>query len=142
VLCTAVLPALRSAVAVGGSVVGMGASLGGLAMLHGEHRHPGSFGALFLQSASFFTPRLDPREAGFPRFARIVRFVRAALRAGPARVPVAMTCGRAEENVYNNRLMARALAVELDEVPDLHNYTAWRDAFDPYLTRLLRRCWA
>jgi enterochelin esterase family protein len=27
----------------------------------------------------------------------------------------------------------------LHEVPDLHNYTAWRDAFDPHLTALLTR---
>jgi enterochelin esterase-like enzyme len=148
VLCTAVLPALRSAVAVGGPVVGMGASLGGLAMLHADRRHPGAFGALFLQSASFFLPRFDAHESNFPRYGRIVRFVRSTLRTGPAReqVPIAMTCGRAEENVHNNRLMARALGADLAEVPDLHNYTAWRDALDPYLTELLRgvwaRCWA
>jgi hypothetical protein len=39
--------------------------------------------------------------------------------------------------------MARALAaqgydVALHELSDVHNYTAWRDSFDPYLTRLLR----
>jgi enterochelin esterase family protein len=54
-----------------------------------------------------------------------------------------LTCGRIEENLENNRVMARALAaqrydVALHEVPDVHNYTAWRDAFHPYLTRLLR----
>ena len=62
-------------------------------------------------------------------------------------MPVALTCGTAEENVFNNRVMARALAEQgyearLDEVPDLHNYTGWRDAFDPHLTRLLARMWA
>jgi enterochelin esterase family protein len=39
--------------------------------------------------------------------------------------------------------MARALAaqgydVALHEVRDVHNYVAWRDAFDPHLTQLLR----
>jgi hypothetical protein len=29
--------------------------------------------------------------------------------------------------------------VELHELPDMHNYTAWRDGFDPQLTRLLHR---
>jgi enterochelin esterase family protein len=29
----------------------------------------------------------------------------------------------------------------LYEVPDAHNYTGWRDAFDPYLTDLLHRVW-
>jgi enterochelin esterase family protein len=29
--------------------------------------------------------------------------------------------------------------VELEEVRDVHNYTAWRDAFDPALTGLLTK---
>ena len=42
--------------------------------------------------------------------------------------------------------MAEALArqgypAELVEVPDAHHFTAWRDAFDPHLTRLLARSW-
>ncbi|MEO8690075.1 MAG: alpha/beta hydrolase-fold protein [Solirubrobacteraceae bacterium] len=143
-----VLPAIRSAVGVDGAPVGMGASLGGLAMLHAQRRHPGTFGALFLQSGSFFTPRFDSQESGFPRYQRIVRFVRATLRDGvPADpVPITLTCGSEEENVHNNRLMARTLAAQghpasLHEVPDLHNYTAWRDAFEPHLTSLLARTW-
>jgi enterochelin esterase-like enzyme len=141
-----VVPGLREAVAVTGPVVGMGASLGGLAMLVTQRRAPGTFGALFLQSGSFFMPRFDAHESGFSRYARIVRVVRRILRAQEhsAPVPVQLTCGAAEENVLNNRVMARALAEQgydarLDEVPDLHNYTAWRDAFDPHLTRLLAR---
>jgi enterochelin esterase family protein len=39
-------------------------------------------------------------------------------------------------------LSAQGYPVELDEVPDLHNYTGWRDAFDPHLTRLLARLWS
>ena len=59
-------------------------------------------------------------------------------------MPVTLTCGAIEENVQNNRLMAQTLAArgypaELHEVPDMHNYTAWRDAFDPHLTGLLHR---
>ncbi len=57
-----------------------------------------------------------------------------------------MTCGTAEENLSNNRLMVAALqsqgyAATLAEVPDLHNYTGWRDALDPHLTRLLAGVW-
>jgi enterochelin esterase-like enzyme len=143
-----ILPAIRAAVAVRGAPAGMGASLGALAMLHAQRRHPGTFGALFLQSGSFFTPRFDAHEAGFPRYRRIVRFVRATLRdsTDPDPVPVTLTCGSAEENVHNNRLMARALSAQgypaaLHEVPDTHNYTAWRDAFEPSLTGLLARAW-
>ena len=143
-----VLPAIRSAVGVDGPPVGMGASLGGLAMLHAQRRHPGTFGALFLQSGSFFTPQFDSQESDFPRYQRIVRFVRATLRAGVQAdpVPVALTCGSAEENAENNRLIARTLENQgyratLHEVPDMHNYTAWRDALDPHLTNLLARAW-
>ena len=38
-------------------------------------------------------------------------------------------------------LSAQSYGVELHEVSDLHNYTGWRDAFDPYLTELLRHVW-
>jgi enterochelin esterase family protein len=143
-----VLPAIRSAVGVAGAPVGMGASLGALAMLHAQRRHPGTFGALFLQSGSFFTPRFDSQESGFPRYQRIVRFVRATLRAGahPDPVPVTLTCGAGEENAANNRMMARTLSIQgyaasLHELLDMHNYTAWRDAFEPHLTSLLARTW-
>ena len=143
-LCLAVLPNLRSLVTTT-AVVGMGASLGALAMLHAQRRHSGTIDALFLQSGSFFHPRFDAHERRFPHYDRIERSVDGVLRAGGHRapVPVVMTCGRIEENIDNNRTMARALAaqgydVALHELPDVHNYTAWRDSFDPYLTRLLR----
>jgi enterochelin esterase family protein len=148
-LCNRILPAIREHVAVSGLPVGMGASLGGLAMLQAQRTWPGAFGGLFLQSGSFFVPRFDRQESRFPRYGRIVRFVRRVLRAGtfPERLPVAMTCGAEEENVFNNRLMASALAAQgyaahLAEVPDLHNYTCWRDALDPHLTRLLVGLWS
>lgn len=126
--------------------IGMGTSLGGLAMLHAHVRHPGLFDALFLQSGSFFTAELDSQERRFPFYSRIVTFV-AAVHAGnqPGRpVPVTLTCGAIEENVENNRLMAQTLLAhgyraDLHEVADTHNYTAWRDAFDPHLTTLLRQ---
>jgi enterochelin esterase-like enzyme len=147
-LCNRILPKLRDHVPVEGLPVGMGASLGGLAMLQAQRTWPGAFAGLFLQSASFFVPRFDRHESGFPRYARIVRFVRRVLRTETfdEPVPVSMTCGAEEENVYNNRLMASALVAQgypagLTEVPDMHNYTAWRDALDPSLTRLLADLW-
>ena len=146
-LVTKMIRGLREA--DGPKPCGMGASLGALAMLHAQRRFPGIFGGLFLQSGSFFDPRHDAHESGFGRYQRIVRFTRSVLRATdtPDAVPVMMTCGKAEENVHNNRLMAGALKRQghltaLYELGDLHNYTAWRDAFDPYLLRLLRKAWA
>ena len=148
VLAHDVVPALRSAFGIVGAPAAMGASLGGLAMLHAQRRFPRAIGALFLQSGSFFIPRYDAHESGFGRYARIIRFVRETLRDGQYAMPVptTITVGRAEENAHNNREMARALAaqgydVTLEEVLDLHNYVGWRDAFDPHLTALLRRAW-
>jgi enterochelin esterase-like enzyme len=143
-----VVPALRQAVAVTEPVVGMGASLGGLAMLHAQRALPGLLGGLFLQSASFLTVDLDPQEQQrFSRFAQVSVYVADVLRTVPHEtVPVVMTCGLAEENLANNRQMAATLTkqhytVELIEVPDAHNYVGWRDAFDPGLTTLLRSVW-
>jgi enterochelin esterase-like enzyme len=138
-----VLPALGVAST---AVIGMGTSLGGLAMLHALCQYPDAVDALFLQSGSFFTPLLDSQERRFPYFRRITQFT-AAVHAGglPDRpVPVVMTCGAIEENIENNRLMlatlsSRGYPADLHEVADMHNYTAWRDAFDPHLTALLRQ---
>jgi enterochelin esterase-like enzyme len=147
-LCSRIVPKLREHMAVAGGPVGMGASLGGLAMLQAQRTWPGVFAGLFLQSASFFVPRFDRHESGFPRYGRIVRFVGRVLRTATfdEPVPVAMTCGAEEENIHNNRLMASALAgagydARFAEVPDLHNYTSWRDALHPYLTHLLIDLW-
>jgi enterochelin esterase-like enzyme len=148
-LAGAVLPGLGRRLATGRRI-GMGPSLGGLAMLHAYCRYPDAFDGLFLQSGSFFTPRFDAHERRFPYYSRVVRFVagvNAGAQAGtlPDRtVPVALTCGAIEENVANNRLMAQSLRgrgypAELIELPDMHNYTAWRDAFHPHLTRLVRQ---
>jgi enterochelin esterase-like enzyme len=147
-LCRRILPAIAAHVEVAGRPVGMGASLGALAMLQAQRTWPGTFAGLFLQSGSFFLPRFDRQESGFPRYRRIVTFVRGVLRTSshPEPVLASMTCGAQEENIHNNRLMVAALgaqgyAATLAEVPDMHNYTGWRDAFDPFLTRLLARLW-
>ena len=126
--------------------LGMGASLGGLAMLHAQRAHPGTFAGLYLQSSSFFHRVLDEQESGFERFQRVTAFVDTVLRGGPAvdPVPIVLTCGLIEENVDNNRLMTRALGAQgydtrLVENRDVHTYTGWRDTFDPNLVDLVRR---
>jgi enterochelin esterase family protein len=142
-LVRGVLPAVAAEVAVRGAPVAMGASLGALAMLHAQHRHPGTFAGLFLQSGSFFTPEHDIQERGFSRWARVTAFVAEVLGGGrgTGAAPAVLTCGAGEENVENNREMAAALGEQLHELGDLHNYTAWRDAFDPHLTGLLESLW-
>jgi len=134
--------ALSAAIPQAPVTIGMGTSLGALAMLHAHSLYPDLFGALFLQSGSFFSPRYDAHERRFPFYQRVVRFVARARLNWP--VPVSLTCGVPEENLENNRQMTQRLGergypATLHEVPDAHNYTAWRDAFHPHLTSLLQR---
>jgi enterochelin esterase family protein len=125
-------------------VIGVGASLGALALLHAHRCCPGAFDGLFLQSGSFFTPDLDPQERRFARFEPITRFTaeleQAITDADP--VAVGMTCGVAEENLANNQRMASVLdrlgyRCTLTVNPDVHNFTAWRDAWVPSLPALI-----
>jgi enterochelin esterase family protein len=125
--------------------IGAGASLGALAMLHAHRLFPDAFDGLFLQSGSFFSVEFDAHERRFARFGPVTRFVREVAQAvaDPRPVPVSMTCGAVEENLANNQAMAAALRrlgypVDFREVRDVHNYTAWRDAFDPQLAELIQ----
>jgi enterochelin esterase family protein len=124
--------------------IGMGASLGGLAMLHAHVRHPRTFDGLLLQSSSFFRQRYDKVESGFERYRRITRFVGTVLRGGSNErpIPIALTCGTAEENRANNEAVFDALSERgyttwLAEIRDGHTWTCWRDAFDPHLPALI-----
>jgi enterochelin esterase family protein len=131
-----------------GTRVGMGASLGAVAMLHAHRTYPGTFGGLFLQSGGYFRQRLDKQEIGFARFRRISRFVGEVLSASHWEWPVrvTMTCGLVEENLVNNRAVGQALRsqdyrVRFVENRDAHNWTGWRDCFDPHLVDLLATLW-
>ena len=143
-----VLPTVGRAVGVAGLPVGLGASLGGLAMLHAHRRHAAAFAGLFLQSASFFMPRFDHMEKGFPRFGRIVRFVRGVLRdtAFAHPVPATLTCAENEDNVHNNRRVAAALRLQgyraaLHETPGCHDFETWAGALEQHLGELLSTVW-
>jgi enterochelin esterase family protein len=124
--------------------IGLGASLGALALFHAHRRHPHSLDALFLQSGSFFR-RADAHERSFPRYERIARFVGGVRRTRPERtIPIVLTCGTIEENLPANRaleesLRSRGYDARLHEVRDGHNWVAWRDSLDPHLRRLLQR---
>jgi enterochelin esterase-like enzyme len=140
------LPALREAAPFEGRPAAMGASLGALALLHVHWLRPGVLGGLFLQSGSYFRRRLDAQEAWLDRFGRIARFVShvAGGHAAPQRIPITFTCGTAEENLGNNRLVAGALQAQgwqaqLFEHPDAHNWVSWRDSLHPHLAALLLR---
>jgi enterochelin esterase-like enzyme len=139
-LADEILPALPPAPAR----IGLGASLGALALFHAHRRHPESFDALFLQSGSFFR-RADLHERWFPRYERIVRFVGGVHRNRPERtIPIVLGCGTVEENLPANRALEESLRrrgydARLHEFRDGHNWVAWRDSFQPHLLGLLQR---
>jgi enterochelin esterase family protein len=139
-LADEILPALPSAPVR----IGLGASLGALALFHAHRRYPDTFDALFLQSGSFFR-RAESYERNFPRYERIARFVGGIHRNRPERaIPVALGCGTVEENLAANRALEESLAtrgydVRLHEFRDGHNWVAWRDSFQPQLLQLLER---
>ena len=128
----------------------MGASLGALAALHLQRRHPDRVAGLFLQSGSFFqppswtpagvrVPALPPDRGGGSAAVR---------RHGPAgrAVPTVLTCGAAEENLAQQPDMAATLRrqgypVALGRGAGRAQLLAWRDAFDPHLVGLLRHVW-
>ena len=137
------MPALAAA-APTSCVLGIGASLGALALLTVHWTAPDLFAALLLQSGSFFRSHLDRRERGFPRYARVVRFVGRAAggRGAPGRIPLRLTCGTGEENLENNRLLTAALAdrgwdASLHEQRDAHNWICWRDSLEPHVSELI-----
>jgi enterochelin esterase-like enzyme len=131
-----------------GRRVGVGSSLGALALFHVHRTEPGTFAGLFLQSGSFFRRRTDGQERGFGRFGRIDRFVGAATRTldGAKPVPTTITCGLDEENYANNAALAQALAaqgyaVDFHAARGAHDWPTWRRALDLHLPALLRKAW-
>lgn len=131
-----------------GRRVGLGSSLGGLALLHLHRLEPRALSGLFLQSGSFFRRRTDGQEAGFGRFARIDRFVGTVLNArdGARPLPTTITCGLDEENYANNAVLAQALAaqgypVDFHAARGGHDWPTWRRALELHLAPLLRRVW-
>jgi enterochelin esterase-like enzyme len=147
-----ILPALRTALPspTGSAVVGMGASLGALALLHAQRTAGAPFGGLYLQSGSFFIDRDRRAEGRLQRFERIRAFVGTVLDSAgrpPGAAPAAvLTCGLVEENLSGNRLIAAALRAQGYPVRfaagrDAHNWVAWRDTFASHLVPFLRELW-
>jgi enterochelin esterase family protein len=146
-----VLPHLQEMVAIRpepSARVGMGASLGGLAVLHAQWSAPELLGGLLLQSASVFNHHYFSQRLSFEHMERICQFTdldHSAFRAGsPA--SVVLTCGTVEETLLANTAMAASLRrlgyrSQLDQLRDAHNWIAWRDAFAPSLGRLLNSLW-
>jgi enterochelin esterase-like enzyme len=131
-----------------GRRVGLGSSLGGLALLQAHRLEPRAFSGLFLQSGSFFRRRTDAQEGHFRRFSRIDRFVGTVLNAKDRTrpVPTTITCGLDEENYACNSVLAHALAaqgypVDFHAARGGHDWPTWRRALESHLAPLLRRVW-
>jgi enterochelin esterase-like enzyme len=131
-----------------GRRVGLGSSLGGLALLHAHRLEPRAFSGLFLQSGSYFRRRTDAQESAFPRFRRVDRFIGSVLdnRVPGRAIPTTITCALEEDNYANNAALARALAeqgypVEFHAARGGHDWPTWRRAIDAHLTALLRTVW-
>lgn len=147
-LVTVAIPQARELAATAAPVLGVGASLGALSLLHAAVTYPGTFAGLFCQSGSFFLPAFDSHERRFEFYDRVTELV-ARFDAEPGRLAglqVALTCGLGEENLDNNRAMADRLhalgvPVTITEGRDGHSYTAWRDLLHPALADLMRRIW-
>ncbi len=143
-LATLLIPRLRELGATS-TVIGLGCSLGALALLHLQRRHPGTFAGLALQSGSFFTHELDGQESGYEAFDGICSAVREIqTRPTDEVVPLYVSCGAVEENLANNELMAEALGEQgypIDWLlsPDAHTLIGWRDAWSPGLENLIGR---
>ena len=127
-------------------LLGVGSSLGALALLHLHWTTPGLFAGLVLQSGSYFHRQTERYERQFRRFDRVHRFVDRVLQARgkPERIPLTMTCGLAEQNLTNNVALAMALAADgwdmrLALHPGGHDWDAWRASVREELPRLRRR---
>ena len=137
-----VIPALRELCNVS-STIGLGASLGAVATMMVHRRHKKSLDAMALQSGSFFRPRIDKQESGWPEFRQVTAAVSEWTKhKGHRPIPTLITVGGVEENRSNNEKMAKALRrqgypVTLQIVPDAHNVIAWRDSWHPGLDQLI-----
>jgi enterochelin esterase-like enzyme len=145
-----IVPAVEGSIAVAEERrVGVGASLGWLAILHAHRLHPRLLSGLFLQSSSFFRRPHDDHEGWMRNYPRVAAYVDSLLGASPGSAspaPTLLTCGTVEENLFGNRRVRDALAAQgytvgLIEHRDAHNWTSWRDTFDPHLLRFLREVW-
>ena len=120
--------------------IGVGISLGALAMLHLHRTCPGVLGGAVAAVGQLLHPRLRPAGSRLQGFAAVTEFVASVHDADADEhpVPAALTCGVLEENLANNKAMTATFggsaSAALHEVRDTHNYTAWRDALHPHLT--------
>ena len=111
-----------------GPRVGIGASLGALALLHAHRRHPRTLRRAAAAVGQLLPAALRLARGGVPalRAHHAVRRHRPARRARRGRSRSSITCGTAEENLDNNRAVAEALGAP--GIPELAPRRAARRA--------------
>lgn len=149
VLTERILPELRRRAPVDGPVVGMGASMGALAMLHSAD----AFDGLFLQSASIHHGDYGNEqeywdmyaEQGRPEiYQQVKQFVEKARNnlTDGKKLQISMTCGD-ESNYAGNSdlyytLRSQGHTMIGGHVPGMqHNFESWGANLDPHLRDLL-----
>ena len=133
------LPRLHETLGTTGPAVLMGASLGALAALHLQRRHPDLVAGLFLQS-ELLHPEIDACESAsaFGRItAAVTRCTARSGRTGCRRV----TCGVDEENRHTTDMEATAPAGLPGKWRGAGSQqtTGLAGAFDPHLAGLLQQ---
>jgi len=152
-LAHSVIPTIRKEVNVAGPIVGIGASLGAISLLGCEFEHPGTFGGLRLQSASFHhTDYYEPwvqaeirtQYEHFERVAALVVRIRSTQKAENP-IPIGITWRDGPER-RGNIVMANILSdqghlMRGGLVPGGHDFESWGNTFEPALAFALNRTW-
>jgi len=141
-LAEQLLPEITRRAPTEGPIVGMGASMGALAMLHAAD----NFDALFLQSASIHHADYGDEanyQASYNEYPQVKEFVEKARHnlTDAKRLHIEMTCGN-EPNYEGNKALFYILreqghTMTGGPVMGGHSYEAWGAAFEPYLRDLL-----
>lgn len=137
-----VLPTILERAPTDGPIIGVGASMGALALLHSAD----VFDSLFLQSASIHHSDYgdeDDYRKTYLEYPRVKQFVEAAREqlTSDHKLHINMTCGE-EPNYRGNQALFYALRAQghvLDGGPVAggHDYESWGNAFEPHLRDLL-----
>ena len=125
--------------------IGMGASLGGLAMLHAHRATRSSSTACCSSRAASSGNAPTSRSARFPRYRRITQIHRHGAprrskahgrsRSRSPAAPPRRTARTTRPSPLRSARRATRRGSAL--VRDAHNWTCWRDAFDPHLPALI-----
>jgi enterochelin esterase-like enzyme len=147
-LAHSVLPKIIEHAPSNGPIVGIGASLGALSLLHCAQNNPETFDGLFLQSTCFRNDSYGGSPGpGFVEYPQVAAFVTNLHFAPPTRKMLHVTVTASEENnAFGSDAMVRILRKQGHIVQDhtfagyRHDYDPWTKDMIPLLPDLLNRC--